>query len=159
MTTQVSAAAVALADGSQSITLPSTNAMIMIGVVLSGIALVSGRLLVAAVLAVVTVGIAGLASIAATVSGPDDVTRSVTASIAMLVGPRLLRGSAALVPAGDKRRPGWRRLRRQRPDSVPAGQPAHPAEENSGHSRENSGHPRENSGHPRGEKQVVRKDA
>ncbi|AEH11756.1 MULTISPECIES: hypothetical protein [Protofrankia] len=152
MTAQVFAAVAALAEGDQTITLPSTNTLIMLGVVLSGIALVSGRLLVAAVLAVVTVGVAGLASIAATVSGPDDVTRSVTASVAMLAGLRLRRGTAALIPPGEKHRPGWRRFRRQRPDSVPAGQPAHPAEEN-------SGRPRENSGHPEEEQQVVRKDA
>ncbi len=159
MTTQVFAVVAALADGDRAITLPSTNTMILLGVVLSGIALVSGRLLVAAVLVVVTVGVAGLASIAATVSGPDDVTRSVTASIAMLTGLRLRRGTAALIPPREKHRPDWRRFRRQRPDSMPDGQPAHPAEECSGHPVENSGHPAENSGYPEEKQQVVRKDA
>ncbi|WP_131788195.1 hypothetical protein [Protofrankia symbiont of Coriaria ruscifolia] len=129
MTTPMFVAVAALADADQPITLPSAHTIILLGLVLSGIALVSGRLMFAAFLAIVTVGFAGLASIAAAVFGSDDVTQSVSVSITMLAGLRLRRGAVAVIPPRWRHRFGRRRFRRQRPDSVPDGQTPCCAEE------------------------------
>ncbi|WP_131768935.1 hypothetical protein [Candidatus Protofrankia californiensis] len=135
MTTRMFAAVAAMADADQPITLPSAHTMILLGVVLSGIALVSGRRMFAAFLAIVTVGLAGLASIATAVFGSGDVTQSVSASITVLAGLRLRRDTGPVI--WPKRRPSWNnrfgrcQFRRQRPDSGPDGQTPCHTEENS----------------------------